>query len=124
MVLEDHVIKRRANYDFYVSNLIQIINITFLQEPEGYYFNRWLTCILLDNPKDQEGLRVFLEQDNIETRPLWKPMHQQPIFKDAPSYINGVSDDLFERGLCLPSGSNLTADDLERIVSLIIQYFE
>ncbi|MBP1841714.1 DegT/DnrJ/EryC1/StrS family aminotransferase [Formosa algae] len=124
MVLEDHVNKRRANYDFYVSKLNQIKNITFLQEPEGYYSNRWLTCILLDNPKDQEGLRVFLEQDNIETRPLWKPMHQQPIFKDAPSYINGVSDDLFERGLCLPSGSNLTADDLERIVSLIIQYFE
>ncbi|MDW5289375.1 DegT/DnrJ/EryC1/StrS family aminotransferase [Formosa sp. PL04] len=124
MVLDNHVNRRRDNYKFYKERLKHIDAIQFLDEPDGFYSNRWLTCILLENKKDQDGLRLYLEKDNIETRPLWKPMHQQPIFKDAPSYLNGVSDDLFERGLCLPSGSNLTQEDLQRIVSLITQYFE
>jgi dTDP-4-amino-4,6-dideoxygalactose transaminase len=72
----------------------------------------------------REALRLFLEKDNIESRPLWKPMHLQPIFKDMPKYLNGVSDDLFNRGLCIPSGSNLSEDDLERVVSKVKKYFK
>ncbi|WP_066225421.1 DegT/DnrJ/EryC1/StrS family aminotransferase [Formosa haliotis] len=123
-ILEDHVTKRRENYNFYKAQLNHINAIEFLNEPEGYFSNRWLSCILLKNKNQREELRELLEEDNIESRPLWKPMHQQPIFKNYPCYINGVSDDLFNRGLCLPSGSNLTSEDLNRIVSLIIQYFE
>lgn len=124
MTLDNHVQKRRSNYNFYKSQLESISDITFLKEPDGCYSNRWLTCVLLKNKNDQDKLRVHLEADNIETRPLWKPMHQQPVFKEAPSYLNGTSDDLFERGLCLPSGSNLTDEDLNRTVALIKQYFE
>ncbi len=124
MTLDNHVQKRRSNYNFYKSQLESISDITFLKEPDHCYSNRWLTCVLLKNKNDQDKLRVHLEADNIETRPLWKPMHQQPVFKDAPSYLNGTSDDLFERGLCLPSGSNLTDEDLNRTVALIKQYFE
>ena len=97
--------------------------ITFLQEPEGYFSNRWLSCMLLDSIETREGLRLALEKENIESRPLWKPMHQQPVFKEYPNYINGVSDELFNRGLCLPSGSNLTKNELDRIISAINAYF-
>ncbi|MBT8271281.1 MAG: DegT/DnrJ/EryC1/StrS family aminotransferase, partial [Bacteroidia bacterium] len=68
-------------------------------------------------------IRTHFESKNIECRPLWKPMHQQPVFKDAPKYLNGVSDRLFEKGLCLPSGSNLTEDELDRVVQTFKSYF-
>jgi len=71
----------------------------------------------------REGLRLALEKQTIEAKPLWKPLHQQPVFKDCPSYLNGVSDELFKKGLCLPSGSNLTNEDLKRIVTTIKHYF-
>ncbi|WP_369994864.1 DegT/DnrJ/EryC1/StrS family aminotransferase [Winogradskyella sp.] len=122
-ILDSHVSKRRANHQFYKTNLSHIKNITFLNEPEGHFSNRWLTAILLDSMDTREGLRLSLEKENIESRPLWKPMHQQPVFKDAPSYLNGVSDNLFERGLCLPSGSNLTNEQLDRVISAINTYF-
>jgi dTDP-4-amino-4,6-dideoxygalactose transaminase len=122
-VLDNHVSKRRQNFDFYKEHLDSIGDIEFLNEPNGSFSNRWLSCILTPNLKTREALRQLLEKDNIETRPLWKPMHQQPIFKDAPSYTNGVSDTLFERGLCLPSGSNLTENELDRIISIIKSYF-
>ena len=122
-ILDSHVSKRRANHKFYKTNLSHIKNITFLNEPEGHFSNRWLTAILLDSMDTREGLRLSLEKENIESRPLWKPMHQQPVFKDAPSYLNGVSDNLFERGLCLPSGSNLTNEQLDRVISAINTYF-
>jgi len=122
-ILDSHVEKRRSNHAFYVNAFKDISEITFLHEPEGYFSNRWLSCILLDSENTRESLRLALEKENIESRPLWKPMHQQPIFKDAPSYINGVSDELFEKGLCLPSGSNLTDVELDRVVSTINTYF-
>ncbi len=122
-ILDSHVANRRANHQFYKEAFQHVKEITFLSEPEGYFSNRWLTCILLDSEATREGLRLALEQENIESRPLWKPMHQQPIFKSAPRYLNGVSDDLFERGLCLPSGSNLTYLELNRVVSGINTYF-
>lgn len=122
-ILDSHVAKRRSNHEFYTKQLQHIDKIKFLKEPEGYFSNRWLTCILLDSKATREGLRLALEKENIESRPLWKPMHQQPIFKKAPSYLNGVSDDLFEKGLCLPSGSNLTEIELNRVISTINTYF-
>lgn len=122
-ILDSHVAKRRSNHEFYKNELSHINKITFLNEPKGHFSNRWLTAILLDSIETREGLRLALEEENIESRPLWKPMHQQPIFKDAPSYLNGVSDELFDRGLCLPSGSNLTNEQLDRVISAINTYF-
>ncbi|WP_179353574.1 DegT/DnrJ/EryC1/StrS family aminotransferase [Winogradskyella vidalii] len=122
-ILNSHVAKRRSNYEFYINALKQHTQVSFLSEPDGYFSNRWLSCILLDSKQTREGLRLALEKENIESRPLWKPMHQQPVFKDAPSYLNGVSDELFEKGLCLPSGSNLTDDELNRVISAINSYF-
>ena len=122
-ILDSHVSKRRSNHEFYKNTLANIDQIAFLEEPENHFSNRWLSCILLDSKTTRENLRLALEKENIESRPLWKPMHQQPIFKDAPSYLNGVSDELFERGLCLPSGSNLTNEELDRVISAINMYF-
>ncbi|NRD20158.1 DegT/DnrJ/EryC1/StrS family aminotransferase [Winogradskyella eckloniae] len=123
-ILDSHVAKRRANHEFYKNAFQHIDKISFLSEPEGYFSNRWLSCILLDSYDTREGLRLALEKENIESRPLWKPMHQQPVFKDAPSYLNGVSDELFEKGLCLPSGSNLSDVELNRVKTAINVYFE
>ncbi|MGB2475670.1 MAG: aminotransferase class I/II-fold pyridoxal phosphate-dependent enzyme [Flavobacteriaceae bacterium] len=120
-VLEQRIAARRENYAFYRQLLDQVEGITFLDEPQGYKSNRWLSCILIDPSKtkgiSRETLRLALEKHNIESRPLWKPMHRQPLFKDAPFYGNGISDRLFDRGLCLPSGSNLTTEQKERIAS-------
>jgi dTDP-4-amino-4,6-dideoxygalactose transaminase len=120
-VLDTRVQQRRAVYSFYKTHLTRP-GIEFFDEPANVMSNRWLTTVLID-PKtagyDREQLRLNLEKENIETRPLWKPMHQQPVFKDAVHYVNGVSDLLFERGLCLPSGSNLREDQLVRIAKLI-----
>ena len=96
--------------------------ITFVMEPEGFYSNRWLTTILV-NPAESNGvtredLRLALEKENIESRPLWKPMHLQPVFEAAPAYVNGTSERLFDQGLCLPSGSNLTQNDLDRVINI------
>ncbi|MEO5789173.1 DegT/DnrJ/EryC1/StrS family aminotransferase [Gelidibacter sp.] len=122
-ILDSHVAKRRANHEFYANAFKQNENITFLQEPQGHFSNRWLSCILLNSKSTREGLRLALEKESIESRPLWKPMHQQPVFKDAPRYLNGVSDDLFEKGLCLPSGSNLTDNERDRVITTIKSYF-
>lgn len=122
-ILDDHVEKRRSNHEFYQNAFRDNDNIVFLPEPQGHFSNRWLSCILLDSHSEREGLRLALEKENIESRPLWKPMHQQPVFKNAPRYLNGVSDELFEKGLCLPSGSNLTDMELERVHTTIKRYF-
>ena len=122
-ILDSHVAKRRANHEFYANAFNHNDNIAFLREPEGHFSNRWLSCILLNCKSTREGLRLALEKENIESRPLWKPMHQQPVFNDAPRYLNGVSDDLFEKGLCLPSGSNLTNNERDRVITTINSYF-
>ncbi|QLG46712.1 DegT/DnrJ/EryC1/StrS family aminotransferase [Costertonia aggregata] len=118
-VLDDRVSSRRANHEFYKKALKNHNEVEFLEEPEGFFSNRWLTCILLPSYDQREKLRLSLLADNIESRPLWKPMHLQPIFEKYPSFLDGTSKDLFERGLCLPSGSNLTEQDLERIVLIL-----
>jgi len=122
-VLDSHVTKRRSNYNFYKDKLKEFEAISFLNEPEQLFSNRWLSCILLDSYRTREELRQMFDRENIETRPLWKPMHQQPVFKDYPSYLNGVSDALFEKGLCLPSGSNLAEEDLNRILNVFLAFF-
>ncbi len=118
-VLDAHVGNRRANFDFYKKNLGDSSEIKLLEEPEGYHSNRWLTCIETTSYNLREDIRLALANENIESRPLWKPMHRQPVFAECDAYLNGISDDLFDRGLCLPSGSNLEEEDLFRIVSVI-----
>lgn len=119
-VLHERVEARRANYQYYKERLGHHEAIQFLEEPNGYYCNRWLTCILTPSFEVREKIRLALQAEDIESRPLWKPMHEQPVFKSCESYTNGVSSDLFMRGLCLPSGSNLFEEDLYRITALIL----
>lgn len=122
-VIDDRVAARRRVFDTYVKSLNEINGIRFLEEPENMYSNRWLTTILLDNYKIRETLRLALVEQNIESRPLWKPMHLQPIFKDFPEYVNGTSESLFRKGLCLPSGSNMTALQQQRVVETFKKLF-
>lgn len=118
-VLEERVHARRANYSYYKDQLSEFAEIEFLPEPEGVFANRWLTTILTPSYALREQIRLALERENIDSRPLWKPMHLQPVFKDQTSFINGCSEDLFNRGLCLPSGSNLTREELYSITKVI-----
>lgn len=123
-VLDDRVKARRANYEFYKKELKTIKGIEFVPEPENTFANRWLSTVLIDEKKtgmDHSELREALQKEDIETRPLWKPMHVQPVFEDYPFYANGhgVAEDLFKKGLCLPSGSNLTDDDRKRVVKAL-----
>ncbi|MEC5145441.1 aminotransferase class I/II-fold pyridoxal phosphate-dependent enzyme [Chitinophaga sp. 212800010-3] len=128
LVLDERVDQRRANFDFYRKHLSHLPGISFQPEPDNCHSNRWLTTLLIDpnvtNGITRETIRLALEKENIESRPLWKPMHLQPVFADAPAYVNGVSEELFNNGLCLPSGSNLTAEDLTRVLTIINRCFE
>jgi dTDP-4-amino-4,6-dideoxygalactose transaminase len=121
-VLDTRVAQRRSVYDFYVKYLGNLPGIDFLKESVGSFSNRWLTTILVDPQTASataEQIRLALEQENIESRPLWKPMHMQPVFKHAPAYKNGASESLFLQGLCLPSTSSMTEEQLTRVVSVI-----
>src|SRR5690606_28555820 len=112
-VLNDRVLQRRANYNYYLDHLKEFPELNFLIEPEGTYSNRWLTAIRTDSFETRERIRLALAKEDIESRPLWKPMHMQPVFKDCKAYVNGFSESLFDTGLCLPSGSNLSEEELE-----------
>ena len=122
-VLDERIQQRRANYDFYLKSFSSYQGIEFLKEPSDAYFsNRWLTTVIIDANKTgitRERLQVELEKENIETRPLWKPMHLQPVFSSYPAYLNGVSESLFNTGLCLPSGSNMTDEQKCFVVEAI-----
>ncbi|MCK4662702.1 MAG: aminotransferase class I/II-fold pyridoxal phosphate-dependent enzyme [Bacteroidales bacterium] len=126
-VIDKRVEQRRANNLFYQNNLSQIQGVFVLTEQKDYFSNYWLTTILIDPEKTNgitnEDIRLQLEKENIEARPLWKPMHLQPVFEKYPAYLNGVSENLFDKGLCLPSGSNLTNSDLNRIYENIKNLF-
>lgn len=115
-VLDDRVKARRRNFDFYKSELKDQKNISLIEEPDDFFSNRWLSCILTESFERREEIRLKLQEQNIESRPLWKPMHLQPVFRNCPNYSNGTSEELFEKGLCLPSGSDLTPSDLNRII--------
>ena len=125
-VLESRVEKRQYIYNYYRKNLSSIPFISFVDNIDGYYSNRWLTTILISNKSviNREDIRLELLKNNIESRPLWKPMHIQPIFNTNDAYINGVSEDLFKRGLCLPSGSSMDENDLLRVVQIIKKLYE
>ena len=123
-VLDQHVNFRRANHQFYNALFSKIDEVEVLTEPNSdFYSNHWLSAILLASYEQREALRLAFEAENIETRPLWKPMHLQPVFQNAPYYGEKVSESLFERGLCLPSGSNLTESDRVRISNVIDNFF-
>lgn len=124
LVLEDRIEQRRKNNEFYRKHLIDIPGISFQSEPNSdFYSNYWLTSILVDPEKTngvtREDIRRALDEANIESRPLWKPMHLQPVFADCPFYGDGTSEKLFEQGLCLPSGSILTEEELGRVVEVV-----
>lgn len=122
-VLDERVRQRRSNFQYYKQTLEGITGISFTQEMLYAYSNRWLTTILIDPRKvgvSREDIRCGLQDENIETRPLWKPMHLQPVFEDAPAYTSGVSEELFDQGLCLPSGSSLSAEELRSVTDSII----
>jgi len=122
-VLDTRVEQRRKVFEFYKQALGDREGIALLDEPEHCVSNRWLTCILVDPARTggvtREHIRLALEAENIESRPLWKPMHLQPVFKNALFFGDGLSEQLFENGLCLPSGSNLSEDDLARVLETI-----
>ena len=122
-VLDERVVARRDNYNRYFKYFSawnqKGFNIDFQVEPTGFFSNRWLTCILIDPLTNKgitiESIRLIFEQNQIEVRYLWKPMHLQPVFSGMPCYLNGISDRLFYIGLCLPSGSSLADEDFDRI---------
>ncbi|NLX53666.1 MAG: aminotransferase class I/II-fold pyridoxal phosphate-dependent enzyme [Planctomycetaceae bacterium] len=121
-VLESRVARRRENFEFYRQTLGQLPGISFMPEPASCRSTRWLTCIVVDPAKfgaTREDIRLALEAENIEARPVWKPMHLQPVFRDCRCYGGAMSAHLFDSGLCLPSGSSLNATDRARVVDVI-----
>ena len=121
-VLEERIIQRRFNHHFYQKLFENMEGISIFSEPnDNFYSNHWLSAIVIDEERigfDRDKLQLKFLENNIETRPLWKPMHLQPIFSDAPYYGKDVSEQLFQKGLCLPSGSNMTDNDRERIAKI------
>ncbi len=128
LVLEDRIKQRRTNNEFYRKGLEKVEGISFQTEPSSDYFsNYWLTSILI-NPlktggKTREDIYDVLNENNIESRPLWKPMHMQPIFSGCSYYGDGTSERLFRDGLCLPSGTSLSFDDIDRVIKAIESMF-
>jgi dTDP-4-amino-4,6-dideoxygalactose transaminase len=120
--LEDRVQTRRRNFDYYRAALADLPGIEFMPEAPWGRHTRWLTCITVDPAElgaDRETLRLVLEENQIEARPLWKPMHLQPAYARFEVVGGRVCEALFERGLCLPSGSSLTSEQLERVVDAV-----
>lgn len=122
-VLDKHIARRRAIHQLYQEKLTGLRGIVVMKRPsQTYDSNYWLTCISIEPEETgftREDLRKELDKANIESRPLWKPMHLQPVFASAPYYGNGTSGALFTNGLCLPSGPTLTDEDIERVVTVI-----
>lgn len=120
-VIDERVAQRRANHEFYKNVFENVEGVEIFTEPnENYHSNHWLNAIVIEPDKTKnnissEGFRLLLSEENIESRPLWKPMHLQPLFKNAEYFGSIVAENLFNYGLCLPSGSNLTDEDKTRI---------
>lgn len=125
-VLDDHVLLRRKMNEFYKDIFKNKEGVTVFTEPsKDYKSNHWLSCIVIDSKKagfSSEDIRLALEKDTIEARPLWKPMHLQPVFKNAPYYGAEISENLFKNGLCLPSGSNLEKISRKRITKSLLNF--
>ncbi|HLG45012.1 MAG TPA: aminotransferase class I/II-fold pyridoxal phosphate-dependent enzyme [Reyranella sp.] len=121
-VLDSRVARRREIFDLYRSALGNLPGLSFMPEQPRTRSNRWLTVLQIDRASDEnicEALRLALEQENIEARPVWKPMHQQPVFRGARSFGGSVADRLFKNGICLPSGSQMTDDDVHRVAAIV-----
>ncbi len=121
-VLSDRVAARRRNFEIYACALSHLPGIEFMPEAAFGRATRWLTCLTIDPVAfgaDREQIRLALAEEHIETRPVWKPLHLQPVFANCECIGGAVAEDLFARGLCLPSGSNLTNEDLERVIKAI-----
>ena len=127
-VLDKHVELRRKNNEFYRELFADFDEVEVLKEPdEASFSNHWLSAITFkksDELRNNENLRIFLHKFNIESRPLWKPMHLQPVFDGSLFFGSGIAEELFNRGLCMPSGSNLSDDDRERIKQAVLQFMK
>ena len=122
LVLEERIEARRHNFEYYEKHLGSLPGLSFMPEAPYGRCTRWLTCLTVDPEvfgASREKIRLALEKEDIEARPLWKPMHLQPVFAGCRVRGGDISADLFERGLCLPSGSSLSASNLERVVDII-----
>jgi len=121
-VLPHRIAARKANFEFYKNAFRDLPGIEFMPIADYGKPNFWLTCILIEPEifgATREDARLALERENIEARPVWKPLHLQPVFAECRIFGGNVSEEIFEKGLCLPSGSNLTRDDLERAAGII-----
>ena len=122
-VLPQRIAARRKNFEIYKAGLSRS-GIEFMPEPSNSCSTRWLTCIIID-PKTfgvgAEEVRIGLDRENIEARPVWKPLHMQPVYSSSRIRGGSIAEDLFARGLCLPSGSNLSSEDCERIINLVLR---
>ena len=125
-VLNKHIRLRRDMNLFYKNIFKRVDGITVFEEPnQDYFSNHWLSSIIIDKQKtgfNREDFRLYLEKNNIESRPLWKPLHLQPVFLKYPYYGSQVAENLFLTGLCLPSGSNLSSIDKNRIKSVLFEF--
>lgn len=122
-VLDKHVARRREVFEYYKKHLAELNGVEFVDEADNVYANRWLTTLTLSSPVtvDRETVRQTLEKKNIETRPLWKPMHMQPVYQGAPVYGGSVCEELFDKGICLPSGSNMSDEQVAFVVDELKQ---
>jgi pyridoxal phosphate-dependent aminotransferase EpsN len=121
------VAARRRNFEVYQQALGDLPGIKFMPEAAFGYSTRWLTCLTIDPDgfgTDREQIRLALAEQQIEARPVWKPLHRQPIFASCECFSGAIAEDLFKNGLCLPSGSNLEAKDLDRVIQAILEVHE
>jgi UDP-N-acetylbacillosamine transaminase len=117
-VVEDRVKKAREIFEFYKKSLIEIKEIEFMPQIKNSKGNRWLSTLIFKKTNPLKIIKA-LDEVNAESRPLWKPMHLQPLFKDSIAFTNNVSEDLYNRGLCLPTPTNVDINELERVVEVI-----
>lgn len=121
--VDSEVAKRRLIREWYREMLSGVTGVRVQEDPPWGQSNAWLTVIRIDGTHNDGAIRVreALAADGIESRPVWKPMHQQPIFRDNPHFLDGSADQLFAEGLCLPSGTQMTADAVERVSSVVVR---
>ncbi len=127
MVLDERVAACRKNFEYYTLHLGELPGVTMAPEAEWGMHTRWLSCLQIDEAKlgvSRESIRLALEAENIESRPLWKPMHMQPLYAGVKTYGGEVGRELFETGLCLPSGSSMDDEDRERVVSAFMRVLD
>jgi dTDP-4-amino-4,6-dideoxygalactose transaminase len=118
-VLDERVSQKKAIFDYYKEHLGDLPGIGFMPVHDWQQPNYWLSCIVTNEATNYLNIIQALEDVHIQSRPLWKPMHLQPVFADYPAYVNGVSEQLFNNGLCLPSDTKMTKEDLAEVCSIV-----